>query len=449
MPDQSAPLSPPLPDPHTRPRAFLQALFEVAVRSAQPLHGLAAALPAPPRGRTLVLGAGKAAGAMAQALEALWPADAPLSGLVVTRYGHIPPRPAGVPQRIEVIEAAHPVPDAASEVAAQRMLALVQESRLTDDDLVLFLVSGGGSALLALPVDGLTLQDKQRINRELLASGANIAEMNCVRKHLSRIKGGRLALACAPAPVCTLAISDVPGDDPAVIASGPTVPDASTCAEALEIVRRYAIALPQAVRQGLESGALETPKPGAAAFAKNTVRLIATPWQALQAAAQAARSAGIAAHVLSDEVQGESREVAKVHAALARTVAQRGAPFAAPCVLLSGGETTVTVHPRAAGDSPGRGGRAGEFCLALAQALQGAPNIWALAADTDGIDGSENNAGAWVAPNTLDRAARAGLRVAEHLARNDSWGFFSVLDDLLVTGPTYTNVNDFRAILVR
>lgn len=433
-------------DPRRDPRAFLRQLFEVAVQRAQPLHTLGAHLPKPPRGRTLVLGAGKAGGAMAQAVEALWPADAPLSGLAVTRYGHVPPRPAGLPQRIEVVEAAHPVPDAAGLQAAQRILALTQG--LTADDLVLCLISGGGSALLTLPAEGLTLEDMQRINRGLLESGAHIGEMNCVRKHLSRIQGGRLAAACAPARVVTLAISDVPGDDPATIASGPTVPDATTCAQALALLRRDGIAVPAAIEAALASGALETPKPGDPRFAGHQVALIATPQQSLEAAAAAARAAGVEAHILSDELEGESREVGKVHAALARAVARRGQPFGKPCVLLSGGETTVTVRPLPAGLQRGRGGRAGEFCLGLAQALQGEPGVWALAADTDGIDGMEANAGALVAPDSLARAAAAGRKLDEHLLRHDAYGYFEALGDLVVTGPTHTNVNDFRAILV-
>ena len=440
----------PAPDPARQPGEFLQHLYRVAVRRALPLHNTAAFLPAPPTpesgGRTLVLGAGKAGGAMAHAVEALWSADAPLSGLVVTRYHHTPPRPAGLSQRIEVVEAAHPVPDAAGLAAAQRMLALTQG--LTENDLVLCLISGGGSALLTLPADGLTLEEKQRINQALLASGAAIDEMNCVRKHLSRIKGGRLAAACAPARVVTLTISDVPGDDPSVIASGPTVPDATTCSDALAILDRYRIEVPAAVRSALEAGTLETPKPGDAVFAGHAVYLIATPRQALEAAAEAARAAGVQAHILSDAMEGESREVGKVHAALARAVAQHGQPFARPCVILSGGETTVTVRPQPPGTPRGRGGRAGEFCLGLAQALQGQPGVWALAADTDGIDGVEDNAGARVAPDTLARAEAAGLRIAAHLDRNDAYGFFDALGDLVVTGPTHTNVNDFRAILV-
>ena len=433
----------------TDPSAFLQTLFHAAVTRALPLHNTAAFLPPPPKGRTLVLGAGKAGGAMAQAVEALWPTDAPLSGLVVTRYGHTPPRPAGLVARIEVVEAAHPVPDAAGLEAAQRILALTQG--LTADDLVLCLISGGGSALLTLPADGLSLQDKQRINQQLLESGAHIGEMNCVRKHLSRIKGGRLGAACAPARVVTLTISDVPGDDPSTIASGPTVADASTCADALDILRRYGIEVPQAVESALQAGALETPKPGDAAFSGHGLHLIATPQQSLQAAADAARAAGIAAYILSDEIEGESREVAKVHAAMARAVAKGQGAFQKPCVILSGGETTVTIRPRAPGaaDTPkGRGGRAGEFCMGLAQALQGMDGVWALAADTDGIDGVEDNAGAQVAPDTLARAAALGLKITDHLQRNDAYGYFSALGDLVVTGPTHTNVNDFRAVLV-
>ena len=435
------------PDPQTQPQAFLRSLYDAAVRRAMPLHSMAAYLPKPPaKGRTLVLGAGKAGAAMVHALEALWPKDAPLSGLVVTRYGHLPARPAGVPERIEIVEAAHPVPDAAGLQAAGRILALTQG--LTADDLVLCLISGGGSALLTLPADGLTLADKQRINKDLLNSGANIIEMNCVRKHLSRIKGGRLAAACVPAQVVTLTISDVPGDDPSVIASGPTVPDATSCTDALAILRRYQIRVPAAIEAALQAGALETPKPGDACFAGHDVRMIATPMQSLQAAADLAQAAGITPYILSDELEGESREVGKVHAALARASARGQGPFAKPCVILSGGETTVTVRELPAGLQRGRGGRAGEFCMGLAEALQGQTGVWALAADTDGIDGMEDNAGAQVAPDTLARAAAQGHKLSEYLLRNDAYGYFSALNDLVVTGPTNTNVNDFRAILV-
>ncbi len=435
-----------IPDPEKRPREFLEHLYRTAVHRALPLHNTAAFLPPVPRGRTLVLGAGKAGGAMAHAVEALWPATAPLSGLVVTRYKHTPPRPAGLRARIEVVEASHPVPDQAGFDAASRILALTEG--LTADDLVLCLISGGGSALLTLPADGLSLADKQRINRELLNSGASISEMNCVRKHLSRIKGGRLAAACAPAQVVTLTISDVPGDDPSVIASGPTVPDATTCADALAILARYRIDVPQPVRAQLEAGTLETPKPGDKLFREHGVHLIATPRQSLEAAAAAARAAGIAAHILSDDIEGESREVGKVHGALARSVARHGQPFARPCVILSGGETTVTVKKQADDAARGRGGRAGEFCMGLAQALQGDARVWALAADTDGIDGVEDNAGAIVTPDTLRRALAEGIKLAAFMERNDAVGFFEPLGDLFTTGPTHTNVNDFRAILV-
>ena len=436
----------PLPCPRDDPRAFLRGLFDTAVRRALPAQAMGAHLPAPPAGgRTLVLGAGKAGGAMAAALEALWPQDAPLSGLVVTRYGHVPPRDPGASPgsgRIEVVEARHPVPDEAGLRAARRIAALAQG--LTPQDLVLCLISGGGSALLSLPAEGLGFEDKQAINRALLKSGAAIDEMNTVRKHLSAIKGGRLGALCAPARVVTLAISDVPGDDPAVIASGPTVPDASTCADALRILDRYAIPVPPAVRAGLESGAFETPKPGDPRFDGHALHLIATPQASLDAAASAARAAGIEAHVLSDEIEGESREVGKVHAALARAVARRGTPFARPCVILSGGETTVTVRT----DKPGRGGRATEFLLGCALALQGEPGVHVLAADTDGIDGVEDNAGAIVTPDTLARARAQGLKAAEFLDRHDAYAFFRGIGDLVTTGPTFTNVNDFRALLV-
>ena len=467
-----------LSDPATDPLGVLRHLFDVAVQRALPLHNTAAWLPAPPdpaKGRTLVLGAGKAGGAMAQAVEALWDEHcrqhgvpgAPISGLVVTRYGHTPPRTgalAGVPPRIDVVEAAHPVPDAAGLAAAQRILALARGQEgapLTEHDLVLCLVSGGGSSLLTLPCDGLTLADKQRINQQLLASGADITQMNTVRKHLSAIKGGRLAAACYPARVVTLTISDVPGDDVSVIARGPTVADASTCADALQILQRYRIDLPAPVAQMLHNGTLETPKPGDPRLARCDTHLIATPQQSLEAAARAAREAGLNAYILSDEIEGESREVAKVLAAVAKSTADGKTPFQTPCVILSGGETTVTLKPQDTprepgllfgfphGSPKGRGGRAGEFCMGLAQALHGHPRIWALAADTDGIDGVETNAGARVAPDTLQRAAQLGLSLPDHLARHDAVGFFEPLGDLVVTGPTHTNVNDFRALLVR
>ncbi len=428
------------------PAQFLRQLFDAAVARAQPLLNMPACLPSVPRGRTLVLGAGKAAGAMAHALETLWPMDAPISGLVVTRYHHTPPRPVGLLQRIEVVEAAHPVPDVAGLKASERMMTLCQG--LTQDDLVICLVSGGGSALLTLPAEGLTLADKQQINRTLLESGANILEMNTVRKHLSRIKGGRLAAACHPAQVVTLTISDVPGDDPAVIASGPTVPDASTCEQAIAILERYRIALPEPVWAALRSSTLETPKPADPVFQGHSVQMLATPQQSLQAAADMARLAGLNAYILSDEMEGESREVGKVHAALARAAARGEGPFQKPCVILSGGETTVTVRPQAPDTPRGKGGRAGEFCLGLAMGLQGQKGVWGLAADTDGIDGVEDNAGALVIPDTLARADALGLKPLVFLDRNDSYRFFEALGNLVVSGPTHTNVNDFRALLV-
>jgi len=371
---------------------------------------------------------------------------------VVTRYGHVPlayrddATPPHGRRRIEVVEASHPVPDVAGQRAAQRIVELTQG--LSADDLVVCLISGGGSALLSLPAQGLTLEDKQRVNAALLASGAAIDEMNCVRKHLSAIKGGRLAARCAPARVVTLVISDVPGDDPSVIASGPTVPDATTCADALRLLQRYGIEVPAAARAGLESGAFETPKPGDSAFAGHALHLIATPQQSLEAAAARARALGLEAHILSDEIEGESKEVGKVHAALARAVRRRSQPFHRPCVILSGGETTVTVRASEKGQHLGRGGRATEFLLGCAVALQGEPDVWVLAADTDGIDGIEDNAGALVTPDTLARARAQGLSATDHLDRHDAHGFFEPLGDLVVTGPTYTNVNDFRALLV-
>jgi hydroxypyruvate reductase len=437
---------PAIPNPHHQSKEFLRHLFEVAVARAQPLPNMAGLLPKPPRGRTLVLGAGKAAGAMAHALEHCWPADASLEGMVVTRYHHTPPRPPGLKQRIEICEAAHPVPDQAGMDAAERMLALAEGAGA--DDVVICLISGGGSSLLTLPAAGLTLADKQRINRELLACGAPIGEMNTVRKHLSRIKGGRLAAACHPASVWTLTISDVPGDDPAVIASGPTVADDSTCEQALAILDRYGIAIPAPVRQALQDGSLETPKSSSGVFASHPVKMLATPMQSLQAAAEAVRAAGLHAYVLSDEMEGESREVAKVHAALARATARGQGAFQTPCVILSGGETTVTLRPPVEGFPKGKGGRAGEFCLGLAMALQAQPNVWALAADTDGIDGVEDNAGAVVTPDTLARCALAGIKPSDHADRNDSYRLFEALGDLVVSGPTHTNVNDFRALLV-
>lgn len=415
------------------PRALLRQMFDAAIASALPAQCLPPHLPAPPRGRTVVVGAGKAAAAMARAVEEHWPGE--LEGLVVTRYGH-----RVATRRIEVVEAAHPVPDLAGREAAERILAKVRG--LGADDLVLCLISGGGSALLALPAPGLTLHDKQAINRALLRCGANIGEMNCVRKHLSAIKGGRLAAAAAPAQVLTLLISDVPGDDPAVIASGPTVPDPTTFAEARAILRKYGIDEPRAAVEHLEAAMDETPKPGDPRLARCETRMIAAPQRALEAAAAVARAAGVAPLILGDALEGESREVALVHAGIARQVLRHGQPLPRPCVLLSGGETTVTVR------GSGRGGRNVEFLLALAVALDGAPGVYALAGDTDGIDGAEERAGAMVAPDTLARAAALGIDAKAALADNDGHGFFEKLGDAVITGPTLTNVNDFRAILL-
>ena len=383
---------------------------------------------------------------MAQAVEAHWPTHAPLSGLVITRYGHVPPRPQGLARRIEVVEAAHPVPDAAGLAASRRVLDLA--AGLSTDDLVLCLISGGGSSLLTLPAPILSLAEKQVITQALLASGASISEMNCVRKHLSAIKGGRLAQACAPAQLVTLLISDVPGDDPCVVASGPTLTDPSTCEQALTVLNRYAIDVSPAIAQALAQGQLETPKPQDPRFAQNQVRVVATAQQALEAAAQAARDCGIAAYILSDAIEGESRTVGQMHGALARAVAAHGQPFAKPCVILSGGETTVTLRARPAGAPRGRGGRAGEFCMGLALALQGQNDVYAIAADTDGIDGVEDNAGARVGPDTLARAEALGHALPSFMDRNDAYAYFAALGDLVVTGPTFTNVNDFRALLV-
>jgi len=417
----------------TDARALLRRMFDAAIAAAQPSRNVPPHLPPPPKGRLVVIGAGKASAEMARAVEQHWPGE--LSGLVVTRYGYAVPC-----RRIEIVEAAHPVPDGAGLEASRRLLELVRG--LSADDLVLCLISGGGSALLPLPLEGLTLEHEQAVNRELLRSGASINEMNCVRRHLSGIKGGRLAAACHPARVLTLAISDVPGDDPINIASGPTVPDPTTCADALAVVRRRGIALPPAMHEAPESGRGESVKPGDPRLARAAFRLVATPQRSLEVAAQVARDAGITPLLLGDSIEGESREVGKVMAGIALSVAQHGQPVAPPCVLLSGGETTVTVR------GSGRGGRNVEFLLSLALALDGLPNAWAIAGDTDGVDGAEEVAGAFVAPDTLERARQRGLRAADRLADNDGHGFFEALGDQVVTGPTLTNVNDFRAVLV-
>jgi hydroxypyruvate reductase len=414
-------------------RRLLLDMFQAAVKAAAPALCVPAHLPPRPKGRTVVVGAGKAAASMAAAVEAHW--DGPLEGLVVTRYGH------GIPcKHIEVVEASHPVPDEAGSKAARRILDKV--SKLTADDLVLVLISGGGSALLALPVHGITLADKQAINRALLKCGANIAEINTVRKHLSAIKGGRLAVAAAPAQVVALAISDVPGDDLSIIASGPTVPDISTRADALAVLTKYGIEIPATVAMHLNDEVSETPKPGDPRLANVTNGLVATPQKSLEAAVRVARDAGLPSVILSNAIEGEARDVGIVHAGIARQCGDWGQPLEIPCVLFSGGETTVTVRGN------GRGGRNAEFLLSLGIAADSRNGIWALAADTDGIDGSENNAGAILTPDMLCQAKCADIDVRARLADNDAYSVFAALNDLVMTGPTLTNVNDFRAILV-
>ncbi|NWA10287.1 glycerate kinase type-2 family protein [Pseudomonas gingeri] len=414
------------------PQAFLRQLFATAIDAAHPQQVLEPCLPKDRSGRVIVIGAGKAAAAMAQVVERCWQGE--ISGLVVTRYGH------GAPcEKIEVVEAAHPVPDAAGLAVARRVLERVSD--LGENDRVIFLLSGGGSALLALPAPGISLADKQSINKALLKSGATIGEMNCVRKHLSAIKGGRLAKACWPASVYTYAISDVPDDEATVIASGPTVGDPSTSADALAILRRHAIEVPAAVRDWLHSAESETVKPGDPCLSRSHFQLIARPQQSLEAAAVKARQAGFSPLILGD-LEGESREVAKVHAGIARQIVQHGQPLAAPCVILSGGETTVTVRGN------GRGGRNAEFLLSLTDSLKGLPGVYALAGDTDGIDGSEDNAGALMTPQSYSRAQALGLSAGDELDNNNGYGYFAALDALIVTEPTRTNVNDFRAILI-
>jgi glycerate 2-kinase len=414
-------------------RRLLLDMFQAAVNAAAPALCVPMHLPPRPKGRTIVVGAGKAAASMATAVEAHW--NGPLEGLVVTRYGH------GVPcKHIEVVEASHPVPDEAGPKAAREILDLV--SGLTADDLVLVLISGGGSALLALPAGDITLVDKQAINRALLKCGAHIAEMNTVRKHLSAIKGGRLAVAAAPARVVTLAISDVPGDDLSVIASGPTVPDASTRTDALAVMAKYGIEIPATVTMHLNDPVSETPKPGDRRFANVTNNLVATPQKSLEAAARIARDAGLPSVILGNAIEGEARDVGIVHAGIARQCGDWGQPLEIPCALISGGETTVTMRGK------GRGGRNAEFLLSLGIAAESRNGIWALAADTDGIDGSEDNAGATLTPDMLQRAKFADIDVKLRLADNDAYSVFAALDDLVITGPTLTNINDFRTVLI-
>nr|WP_217703837.1 glycerate kinase [Schlegelella koreensis] len=412
---------------------MLRSLFDAAVAAAQPALCLPPHLPAPPKGRTIVIGAGKASAAMARALEDHW--HAPLEGLVVTRYGYAVPC-----ERIEIVEAAHPVPDAAGLAAAQRIGALVQG--LTPDDLVIALISGGASSLLVAPAPGLTLADKQAVNAALLKSGATITEMNAVRRHLSALKGGRLGALCHPARLVTLLMSDVPGDDPIDIGSGPTVADPTTCADALAIVERYRIELAPAVRAWLGRPEAESVKPGDARLAGSEARMIAAPQLALDAAAEVARAAGVTPYILGDSLEGEARDLGKALAGIARQTALRGQPFPGPCVLLSGGETTVTLRGK------GRGGRNVEFLLSFAVALGGLDGVHALAGDTDGVDGAEEIAGAFAGPDTLARAWAEGINPRASLDANDGHGFFQALGDSLVCGPTLTNVNDFRAILI-
>jgi glycerate 2-kinase len=414
-------------------RALLQSMFKAAVAAATPARCMPGFLPKPPKGRTIVVGAGKAAAAMAKALEDTW--NGPLEGLVVTRYGHTVPC-----RRIKVVEAAHPVPDLNGVRAAARMMALVDGAG--KDDLVIALISGGGSALLSLPAGGLLLSDKQAISKALLRSGAPIDEMNCVRKHISGIKGGRLAAAAYPARVVSLVISDVPGDDLAAIASGPTVADPTTFADARAILARYGIEGPEPIIAHLRAALEETPKPGDPRLSRCETHLIASPQQSLLAAADVARKAGITPIILGDALEGEARDVGIVMAGMARQVAAHGQPFPSPCVLISGGETTVTMRGN------GRGGRNVEFLLSLAVKLAGQPGIHALAGDTDGIDGAEEVAGAVIAPCSLRRAREAGLDPVASLDNNDAHTLFRTLGDQIITGPTLTNVNDFRAVLV-
>ncbi|HBS24247.1 MULTISPECIES: glycerate kinase [Thalassospira] len=418
----------------TTSRDTLLQLMDAALKAADPAVQIPRNLPTKPKGKTIVIGAGKASANMAQAFENAWDGD--MTGLVVTRYGHAVPC-----EKIEIVEASHPVPDAAGQKAAQRILDIVKSAG--PDDLVVCMISGGGSALLALPGPGLTLEDKQAISKALLHSGATISEMNCVRKHLSAIKGGRLAAACAPARMVTYLVSDVPGDDPAIIASGPTVADPTTGQDALDIIRRYRIEIPLAATELLNNDIHETVKPGDKCFDGHEVIMLSRPQDSLEAAAKVARDLGINPVILGDAIEGEAREVAIVHAGIAHQVANHGQPAARPCVLLSGGETTVTVRAKG-----GRGGRNSEFLLSLLIQFRDHEGFSALAIDTDGIDGSEDNAGAIIDPTSWQKAISAGVDLREYLANNDAYSAFAKIDDLLITGPTLTNVNDFRAILI-
>lgn len=427
----------------TEPEEFLKDIFKIAVKAAYPeFSKLGSGFPNPPLGRTIVVGAGKAAGSMAQSFERVakqrWSEQAysRLTGLVVTRYQH------GLDcERIEVIEASHPIPDEAGERAAHQILEAVQN--LSVDDLVICLISGGGSALLTIPADGLTLKEKKSINKQLLQSGASISEINCVRKHLSKIKGGRLTKYCHPAKVLTYLISDVPGDDPSVIASGPTLPDMSTCEDALEIIHQYGIEISDQTRCNLEQGAYESPKPTDPEFQNlEPVTVLSTAESALNAVREYALTQGLQAVILSDSIEGEAKDVAKVHGAMASWIREKDSFLRKPCLLISGGETTVTVRGN------GRGGRNAEFLLSLLQVIDGKSGIYALAADTDGIDGSENNAGAFFNPETLEDGLSQGLSPKSYLTDNDAYSYFEKLNKLLITGPTRTNVNDFRAILI-
>lgn len=421
---------PPIADP----KAFLETLFHAAVAAADPVKVLAANLPEKPKGRTVVIGAGKGAAQMAQVFERLW--KGPLTGAVVTRYGY------GAPcERIEVLEASHPLPDENGLKASRRLIDEV--SGLSENDLVVALICGGGSALLPLPAGNLTLEDEIAVNRALLASGAPISAMNAVRKHVSGIKGGRLAAAAWPAKVVSLVVSDIPGDDPALVASGPTIPDETNREDALKVIERYRFDLPETVMAFIRSEKSAAPDPSGPRFARNTVRLVASAAVSLEAAAERARAVGVEAVILSDAIEGEAREVGRVHAAIAREVAARNRPFRKPVVILSGGETTVTIRGK------GKGGRNSEFLLSLALGIDGAEGISALAADTDGIDGSEDNAGAFADGTTVTRLAAAGVDGAALLDRNDSWSAFDAVGDIFKPGPTGTNVNDFRAILVQ